>query len=446
MDFEKINQLMLEKNYKLLKNELINAQTVDIAEFLDTLEEKQALLVFRLLPKEIAADVFAYLSTERQVEISDLVNEKELSDIMSELYFDDKVDLLEEMPANVVKKILKNTSAVERKLINQFLMYPDYSAGSLMTIEFVDLKKEMLVGEALERVRKTAPDKETIYTCYVMDAQRHLEGTISLKDLVLSQDNKKVGEIMHKEPIFVNTHDDQEYIADIFKRYDLLAMPVTDNEQRLVGIITIDDIIDVMEEENTEDFYKMAAVQPTDDAYIETGVFKLARKRIVWLLVLMVSATFTGYIIRSFEETLEAVVALAAFIPMLMDTGGNAGAQSSTLVIRSIVLGEVDFKDMLKVIWKEMRISFIVGVTLAVVNFLRIYLLEGYSMQIALTVATTLIVTVITAKMLGGLLPMIAKKLKLDPAIMASPLITTIVDAVALMVYFYFAIWFLGIN
>ena len=446
MDFEKINQLMLEKNYKLLKNELINAQTVDIAEFLDTLEEKQALLVFRLLPKEIAADVFAYLSTERQAEISDLVNEKELSDIMSELYFDDKVDLLEEMPANVVKKILKNTSAVERKLINQFLMYPDYSAGSLMTIEFVDLKKEMLVGEALERVRKTAPDKETIYTCYVMDAQRHLEGTISLKDLVLSQDNKKVGEIMHKEPIFVNTHDDQEYIADIFKRYDLLAMPVTDNEQRLVGIITIDDIIDVMEEENTEDFYKMAAVQPTDDAYIETGVFKLARKRIVWLLVLMVSATFTGYIIRSFEETLEAVVALAAFIPMLMDTGGNAGAQSSTLVIRSIVLGEVDFKDMLKVIWKEMRISFIVGVTLAVVNFLRIYLLEGYSIQIALTVATTLIVTVITAKMLGGLLPMVAKKLKLDPAIMASPLITTIVDAVALMVYFYFAIWFLGIN
>lgn len=446
MDFDKIKQLMLDKNYSILKSELKNAQVVDIAEFLDSLDEKQALLIFRLLPKEIAADVFSYLSVERQAELSDLINEKELSDILSDLYFDDKVDLLEEMPANVVKKILKHTSEVERKMINQFLMYPDYSAGSLMTIEFVDLKKEMLVKDAFDRIRKTAPDKETIYTCYVIDAQRHLEGTITLKDLVLADIDRKIEDIMHKEPIFVKTHDDQEYIADVFKKYDLLAVPVVDNEQRLVGIITIDDIVDVIEEETTEDFYRMAAVQPTDEEYINAGIFTLARKRIVWLLVLMVSATFTGYIIRSFEDTLQTVVVLAAFIPMLMDTGGNAGSQASTLVIRSIVLGEVAFSDMMKIIWKEMRISFIVGVVLAVVNFLRIYFLERYPIEIAATVAVTLVFTVMLAKVLGGVLPLVAKKLKLDPAIMASPLITTIVDAVALIIYFYFAIWFLGLN
>ncbi|HAA25680.1 MAG TPA: magnesium transporter, partial [Ruminiclostridium sp.] len=301
MDFEKVCRLVNDKNYSSLKSELVKAQPYDIAEFLDSLEEKQALLVFRLLPKEVAVNVFAHLSKERQAEFSELASEKELADIVLDLYFDDKIDFLEEMPANVVKKILKNTSAVERKLINQFLMYPEYSAGSLMTIEFVDLKKQMRVSEALEKIRKTAPDKETIYTCYVIDAERHLEGIVSLKDLVLAPVDKTLGEIMHKEPLFVNTHDDQEYVADIFKNYDLLAVPVVDNEHRLVGIITIDDIVDVIEEENTEDFYKMAAVQPSDEEYINTGVLTLARKRIVWLLVLMVSASFTGYIIRHFE-------------------------------------------------------------------------------------------------------------------------------------------------
>ncbi len=446
MDFEKLNQFMADKKYSLLKNDLKNARPVDIAEFLDALDEKQALLVFRLLPKEIAADVFSHLSAQRQAELSDLVNEKELADILKDLYFDDKVDLLEEMPANIVKKILKNTSDVERKMINQFLMYPEYSAGSLMTIEFVDLKKEMSVSQAIERIRKTAPDKETIYTCYVMDAQRHLEGTISLKELVISAVDKKVGDIMHKEPLFVKTHDDQEYIADIFKKYDLLAVPVVDNEQRLVGIITIDDIVDVIEKETTEDIYKMAAIQPIVEEYINAGVFTLAKKRIVWLLVLMVSATFTQYIMKNFEETLEAVVVLAMFIPMIMNTCGNAGAQASTIVIRSIVLGEVAFSDLARVIWKEFRISILVGISLACINFLRIYFLDGYSAAIALTVSITLIFTLIAAKVSGGILPIIAKKLKLDPAIMASPLITTIIDVVALILYFNFANWFIGLN
>ncbi len=446
MDFEKINQLMAEKSYALLKTELRNGQPADIAEFLNELDEKQALIMFRLLPKEIAADVFSYLSTEMQLGLSQLVSEKELSDILADLYFDDKVDLLEEMPANVVKRILQNTNEVERKLINQFLMYPENSAGSLMTIEFVDLKKEMPARVAIEKIRMTAPDKETIYTCYVTDAKRRLVGTLSLKDLVLSPPDRIVGDIMQKEPIFVNTHDDQEFIAGIFKKYDLLALPVVDQEQRLVGIITIDDVVDVIEQETTEDIYKMAAVQPIEEEYINAGVFSLARKRIIWLLVLMLSATLTGLIIRSFESALQSVVALAAFIPMVMDTGGNAGSQSSSLVIRSIVLGEVEFKDILKVVWKEIRVSFLVGTCLALLNFLRVYLLEGYPIMIALTVSFTLVFTLMFAKVIGGVLPLIAKRLKLDPAIMAGPLITTIVDAAALIIYFYSAIWFIGIK
>jgi magnesium transporter len=446
MDLENTMQLLSSKNFPALREELKNAQEADIAEVINSLEEKNALLVFRLLPKEIAADVFSYLSTEKQAEISQLINEKELSDILNDIYFDDKIDLLEEMPANVVKRILKHTSDVERKLINQFLMYPEYSAGSLMTIEFVDLKKEMLVKDALERIRRTAPDKETIYTCYVMDSQRHLEGTISLKELVLSSVDKKVGDIMHKDPIFVKTHDDREYTADIFKKYDLLAVPVVDNEQRLVGIITIDDIVDVIEEEATEDFLRMAAIQPTEEEYMSAGVFTLAKKRVVWLLVLMISATLTGYIIRRFEVALQSVVVLASFIPMLMDTGGNAGSQASTVVIRSIVLGEIESGDFLKVVWKELRVSFIIGITLSVINFLRIYYIEGQPAEIALTVTITLFFTVVLAKVIGGILPLLAKKLKVDPAIMASPLITTIVDAVTLVIYFYIAIALIGIE
>jgi len=448
MSFEKLENLynlIEDKKYNELKKSFEELQPVDLAEFFEDIDEKHLLIAFRLLPKGFAADVFSYLSSDVQLKISGLVNEREMSDILNDLYFDDKVDFLEEIPANVVKRILKNTSELERKMINQFLLYPEFSAGSIMTIEYVELKKEMLVGEAIESIRRAAPDKETIYTCYVIDAQRHLEGMVSLKNLILADDNIKVEDIMKQSIIFLNTHDDQEHVAKQFKKYDLITAPVVDNEKRLVGIITIDDIVDVIEDEATEDFYKMAAVTPSGEEYIDAGVFHLASKRFGWLLGLMISATFTGYIIRSFETTLQAVVILAAFIPMLMDTGGNAGSQASTTVIRSVVLGEVEVKDFLKVLWKEIRISFLVGVVLALFNFVRIIFVQGYSVLIALTVSLTLICTVVIAKMIGGVLPLAAKSLKLDPTIMASPVITTIVDAITLIIYFYFAIWILGL-
>ncbi len=446
MNFENIQALLQDKRYSVIREAFKEAQVADIAEFLDDLNSKTALLLFRLLPKEMAADVFSYLSSEQQSEISMLVNERELAAILADLDFDDKIDFLEEMPANVVKRILKGASETERKLINQFLNYPEDSAGSLMTIELVDLKKEMVVGDALDRIRKIAPDNESIYTCYAIDAQRRLEGTVSLKDLVLVGQDKRVEDVMQKDPICVHTHEDQETIADIFKKYDLLSLPVVDQEKRLVGIITIDDIVDVIEQENTEDFHRMAALQPSTEEYLSEGVFSLAKKRILWLLILMVSATFTGHIIQHYELALEAVIALAIFIPMLMDTAGNAGAQASTLVIRSIALGEVSIRDIFKVIFKEIRVSLLVGIVMAVVNFLRILYLVKFPVEIALTVSLTLLVTVILAKVIGGVLPILAKQVNVDPAIMASPLITTIVDALALLVYFSLAGMFMDIT
>lgn len=446
MNHKKIRELLKNKQYLLLKDELLKARVADVAELLEKLDIKTALLLFRLLPKEMAVKVFSYLSPDFQSRISMLVNEEELAAILDELYFDDLIDFLEEMPANVVKKILLNSTETKRNLINQFLNFPDNSAGSIMTIEFVDLKKEMLVSEALERIRKIALDKETVYTCYVIDAERKLEGIISLKELVLANPDERIENIMQKNIIFVNTNDNKEYIADLFRKYDLLAVPVTDNENRLVGIITIDDIVDVIEDKNTEDFHIMAALQPSDEEYLGSGVIALARKRIIWLLILMISATFTGYIIRNFEATLQSVVALAAFIPMLMDTGGNAGSQASTLIIRSLALGEVEFKDALKVVWKEIRVSLLVGLTLAFLNFLRILYLEKYPVSIALTVSLTLIFTIMAAKVIGSILPLLARQVRVDPAIMASPLITTIVDALSLTIYFTLAIWFLGLG
>lgn len=445
MELGRIRELLREKKLVDLKEELKNFQSADVAEIIDELKAKEAIIVFRLLPKDVAADVFSRISTDRQMEISMMVNEAELIEILDELYFDDKIDFLEEMPANVVKRILRNSSEAERRLINQFLNYPENSAGSLMTIEFVDLKKEMTVAEALEKIRRIGMDKETIYTCYAIDSERKLEGIVSLKDLVLSSADKKIKDIMETDFIYVDTYDDQEDVADIFKKYDLLSVPVVDQEKRLVGIITIDDIVDVIEQENTEDFHRMAAVNPSDQEYLNTGVFDLARKRITWLLFLMISATFTGYIIRYFEDALQSVVALVTFIPMLMDTGGNAGSQSATLVIRGIALGEIEFKDILKIMWKEFRISILVGLVLALINFLRIYYLEGYTILIALIVAVTLFFVVIIAKLIGCMLPIIAKRIGLDPAIMASPMITTIVDAISLMLYFTLAVWILGI-
>ncbi len=445
MNYEQVKLFIEDKDFGQLRKILAIMQAADIAELLDELEAKTAILVFRLLPKELAVKVFSYISHEQQSQLSILVNEKELTDIINDLYFDDKIDYLEEMPAYVVKKILKSASETERRLINQFLNYPDNSAGSLMTIEFVDLEKEMTIKKALEKIREIALDKETIYTSYVIDEQRRLEGMISLRELVVANPNEHVKTIMHKGVIYVSTHDDQENVADIFKKYDLLALPVVDHEKRLVGIITIDDIVDVIEQENTEDFHKMAALVPSDEAYLSTSVYSLARKRIVWLLILMVSAIFTGYIIKNYEETLQSIVVLAAFIPMLMDAGGNAGSQASTLVIRGIVLGEIENKDLFKVIWKETRVSLIVGIIMAIVNFISIYFLQGELIGVAITVSITLIVTVTLAKTLGGVLPIIAKSLKLDPAVMAGPLITTIVDTIALLIYFYIATILLGI-
>lgn len=442
---ERVQELLRAKKLATLRKEITDYQSADVAEILDRLDVKDAIIVFRLLPKDFAADVFSRLSTDRQMKISMLVTEDELVEILDELYFDDKIDFLEEMPAYVVKRILRNASEAERKLINQFLNYPEKSAGSLMTIEFIDLKKEMTVGEALEKIRRTGVDKETIYTCYAIDQERRLEGIVSLKDLVLAPAEKKIKDIMEDDFVYVTTLDHQEDVADVFKKYDLLSIPVVDQEKRLVGIITIDDIVDVIEAENTEDFQRMAALNPSRQEYLNTSVFDLARKRITWLLFLMLSATFTGYIIRRFENALQSVVALVTFIPMLMDTGGNAGSQSSTLIIRGIALGEIEFRDTLRIMWKEFRVSVLVGIVLAVVNFLRIYYLEQYSLLIALTVSLTLFMLVIVAKLIGGTLPVIAKKIGLDPAIMASPMITTIVDAVGLALYFSLAVWILGI-
>ncbi|MGO1371523.1 MAG: magnesium transporter [Senegalia sp. (in: firmicutes)] len=439
MNKNTLQNLINDKKFTLIKDKINNMNIPDIAELLEELDSSSALLIFRLLNKKIAAKVFTYVSRDNQERLLLLFNEDELNQLTDKLFLDEKVDLLEEMPSNVVKRILKTTDESERKIINQFLKYPKDSAGSLMTIEFIDLKKELTVSESLERIKKLGYHRETIYTTYVITNTRILEGIVELKELVLENDNKNIENIMNKNVIYVNTHDDQEYVASIFRKYDLLSIPVVDNEKRLVGIITVDDIMDVIELENTEDIHKMAAIEPSHTNYLNESIFDLAKRRIVWLLVLMISATFTGIILSNYEDTLESVVALTFFIPMLMDTGGNAGSQASTLIIRSITLGEIEFKDIFKVISKEFGVSFIVGIILAVLNFLRIHFIQGYSVKISLTVTTTLLLTIMLAKIVGGILPLLAKKAKLDPALMASPLVTTIVDTFSLIVYFRIA-------
>ena len=427
------------KNYSAIKKALEDMLPADIAELLEEIDTKNSLLVFRMLHKDVAVEVFAHLSVKQQTSFTLMIKEDELKEILEELYFDDKIDYLEEMPSSVVKKILKYSPETERKLINQFLNYPENSAGSLMTIELVDLKKELTIDEALLRIRRTALDKETIYTCYVTDSNRKLEGTVSLKDLVIAPGNKKVEDIMETDPIFVRTIDDQEEVANLFKKYDLLSVPVVDQENRLIGIITIDDIVDVIEEEASEDIQIMHGLAPSEEEYLKTDIITLAKQRIFWLLFLMLSATITGSIIESFQGSLEKAVGLAVFIPMLMGTGGNAGTQSSTLVIRGIALGEVALNDMPKVIWRELRISLMVGISLAVVNFVRVYYLGGNSFTVSVVVSVTLILTIMMAKVIGGVLPLIAKAINIDPAIMASPLISTIVDALTLLSYFKIA-------
>ncbi len=445
MNERRLKELIRDKKYVTLKRELEDMNPVDVAELLESLDVHTALLIFRMLPKDLAVDVFAHFSVEQQRELIGLVTDKELKHIIDELFFDDMIDILEEVPANIVKKILIHAKEDERNLINQFLKYPPESAGSIMTIEYVDLKKAMTVREALAHIKETGLDKETVYTCYVTDKNRKLEGIVSLRKLVISDEDLLIEDIMDRDVIYVHTHDDQETVAGIFKRYGFLALPVVDKEGRLTGIITVDDIMDVIDQEATEDFQKMAAMSPTEEKYLDASIFSLAKHRVVWLLVLMVSATFTGGIIRKFEGLLQSVVVLTAFIPMLMDTGGNSGSQSSTLIIRGIALGEIELKDARKVVLKELGISIVVGAVLAVVNFFRIYLFDNVGVLISLTVSLTLFITVVISKVIGGILPMIAKKINIDPAIMAGPLITTIVDALSLIVYFSIASWLLNI-
>jgi len=439
-----IQTLIDEKKYFEIRKYLNELNTVEVSELLNQFESSELIMIFRLLSKNRAADVFSYLDTEHQEMIINTMTDVETKNIFDELYFDDIVDIIEEMPSNVVKKILKNTDAKDRHTINLLLKYPDNSAGSIMTTEYMDLKKDMKVSQAIAKIRDTVEDMENVYTCYVISEDRKLEGVISLKELITNEDDTVVGNIMNCNFVSVHTNDDQENVAEIIKKYNLIVLPVTDIENRLLGIITIDDIMDVVEQEATEDFHKMAGISPVEESYLKTSAFTMARQRISWLIVLMISATFTGRIIKSYEDVLQSVVILSSFIPMLMDTGGNAGAQSSTIVIRALALGEVNPRDTFKILKKEFSISFIVAVVLAGINYLRLMTLTKTPLNVALTVSITLIFVVMISKIIGAFLPIVAKIFKMDPAIMAGPLITTILDALTLSIYFKFATIFLS--
>ena len=439
-------QMLEEKKYATLRDILVTMNPSDIAALFGELEEKQIPLMFRLLPKEQAAETFVEMEPDAQELLIKSFSDNELKEIVDELYVDDAADLVEEMPANVVKRILKQADPEMRSRINQILRYPENSAGSIMTTEYVSLRPTMTVEEAILRIRRQGVDKETIYTCYVTEG-RKLIGLVTVKDLLLAQDDETpITDIMLTNLISVNTHTDQEEVARMFSKYNFLALPVVDKEDRMLGIVTFDDAMDVMEDEATEDMEIMSGMLPSEKTYLKSGVFELFKNRIPWLMLLMVSATFTGLIITAFEDALAAQVALTAFIPMLMGTGGNSGAQSSVTVIRSLSLGELKFRDIGIVLWKEVRTSILCGIALAVVCFVKIWLIDGLllgnqdiTMAVNLVVCLALAVTVIIAKVVGGLLPLGAKALKLDPAVMASPFISTIVDAVSLLVYFLFA-------
>ncbi len=439
VDTERLLTLAEEKKYRQLKTELLELNEVDIASFIEELDSERTVIVFRMLPKALATDVFAELPVEKQKHIINSITDQELSEIVEELYLDDAVDMLEELPATVVRRVLKNTTPDTRKLINQFLKYPENSAGSIMTAEYVGLKKNMTVEQCFAYIRHHGVDSETIYTCYVMDEKRQLDGVVTVKDLLMNPYETRVGDIMDTHVIKVTTTEDQEAVVEMMNKYNLICIPVVDSEDRLVGIITVDDVMDVMEEEATEDFEKMAAMLPSEKPYLKTGVFQLAKNRIPWLLILMLSSTITGGILVKYENAFNAIPLLVSFIPMLMDTGGNCGSQSSTMIIRGMAVGEIDPADIIKVLWKEMRVGMVVGFVLAVVNFARLMIQYPGNTMICLTVVLSVFCTVIVAKAIGCSLPIGAKVLKLDPAIMASPMITTIVDAVSLMVYFNLA-------
>lgn len=440
-----LKNFLEKKQYLRMREWMEDANAADIAAAIEELEEEQRLKVFRILPKDMAADIFSYLPIEVEQDIITSLSEKEAGTIIDNLMADDATDLLEEMPANIVKKLLANASQETRRDINHLLRYPEDSAGSIMTVEFVDLKEGQTVTEAIARIRKLGVDSETINICYVLDNQRKLKGTVALRYLLLTDPDEKIGDIMHENVISIHTLMDQEEVARQFQKYDFTAMPVVDNEERLVGIITVDDVVDILQEEATEDMEKMAAIVPSDKPYMKTSIFELWKKRIPWLLLLMISATFTGKIIASFEDALSVYVVLTTFIPMLMDTGGNAGGQASVTIIRGLSLNEIEFKDFPKVLWKEFRVSILCGVTLAAANFVKLMLLDKVSLMVAAVVCLTLVASVFFAKIVGSMLPLAAKKLGFDPAVMASPFITTIVDALSLLIYFQIATMLLGI-
>ena len=451
-DEELLMQLVEQRQYRRLREELAQMNEVDVAEFLDELDVEQEILVFRLLPKDMAAEVFTYLeNADDQEKLIGALSDRELREVLDELYLDDTVDLIEDMPANVVSRILRNTDASTRSQINQLLNYPKDSAGSIMTTEYVFLHPDATVEESFARIRKEGMDKETIYTCYVTQ-NRVLLGVVTVRRLLLSAYETKIRDIMETNVLSVNTHDDKEDVAQMLNKYDLSAIPVVDGDNRLVGIVTFDDAMDVIEEETTEDFEKMAAILPSDKPYLKTGVFETWRSRIPWLLLLMLSATFSGMIITHFESVLASCVVLTSFITMLSGTGGNSGSQSSVAVIRALSLGEVEFSDMFAVVWKELRVALLCGVCLGAANFVKMMLVDRLLMgngevtvPVALVVCCTLVLTVLCAKIVGCTLPMAAEKIGIDPAVMAAPFITTIVDALSLLIYFAIASQVLGI-
>ena len=448
---EKIEDLLSRKQYAPLRDLLLPLEAADIAGLCGELGEKVPL-VFRLLPKELAAEVFVELDSDQQELLIQSFSNTELKEVLDELYLDDTVDIVEEMPANVVKRILRHSDPEMRKSINEILKYPDDSTGSIMTTEFVDLKETMTVEDALKRIRRTGPDKETINICYVIDEQRHLIGVLSIRTLLLAEEDDIIGDIMERNFICVQTLDDQESTARALSKYDFLALPVVDTENRLVGIVTVDDAMDVLQEEVTEDIEKMAAILPSDKPYLKTGVWETWKARTPWLLVLMLSATFTGIILTHFESALMSCAILTSFVPMLSGTGGNSGTQASTAVIRALSLGEVHFSDVLRVLWKEFRVALSCGVCLAAANFVKMLLVDRWLLQnpavtpmVALVVCITLVGTVLCAKLVGCSLPLLAEKIGFDPAVMASPFISTIVDSISLLIYFQVASLILGV-
>ena len=437
MDKDIFIKLLAQHEFKAVRSILDVMNEVDIASLLSTLSDKELALAFRLIPKDKAAEVFSNMDTSMQTYLVTMFTEKELKELLDDLYMDDTVDMLEELPANLVKRILATVSASDRSMINQLLNYPEDSAGSIMTTEYVDLREEMTVGQAMAHIKKTGIHKETIYTCYITE-RRKLVGIVSAKDLMTTDDNVPIKDLMETEIISVYTHADQEQVAQLFTKYDLLALPVIDQDGRMVGIVTFDDAMDVMVDEATEDITKMAAINPSEKTYFETSVLQHAKNRIPWLLILMFTSIITGTIITRYENAFAAIPLLVSFIPMLMDTGGNCGSQSATLIIRGIALDEIRFTDLFKVMFKEFRISLIVGAFLAVANGVRIFI-QYHNPGLAVVIACSLMGTVIMAKLVGCILPLLAKKVNLDPAIMASPLITTLVDTFSILIYFNIA-------